>query len=86
MQALRLASPSVWLIYGGVFPTYHWPEIMEEEPDIDFIVRGEGEQTVVRLIDTLKQSGDLSEVPGIMLTTRRDNRGTAPGKSGMPGW
>ena len=36
---------SVRIVYGGVFPTYHWREILAEEPYVDAIVRGEGEET-----------------------------------------
>src|SRR5690242_15709065 len=56
-RALRTALPHAWIIYGGVFPTYHWAQIMEFEPAIDFIVRGEGEETIVRLVTAL-ESGD----------------------------
>ena len=38
--------PQAWIIYGGVFPTYHWREILAQEPQIDVIVRGEGEETI----------------------------------------
>jgi hypothetical protein len=51
--ALRVALSEAWIIYGGVFPTYHWREILKEEPQIDVIVRGEGEETTPRLIAAL---------------------------------
>jgi anaerobic magnesium-protoporphyrin IX monomethyl ester cyclase len=74
-QAVGAALPRAWIVYGGVFPTYHWPEIMEEEPRIDFIVRGEGEQTVVRLANALEQKQALETVPGIVFRA-----GTMPGR------
>ena len=49
-QAVRAALPETWIIYGGVFPTYHWRDILEDERAFDVIVRGEGEETIVRLI------------------------------------
>src|SRR6185312_4075424 len=30
-QAIRASLPHAWIIYGGVFPTYHWLEILEDE-------------------------------------------------------
>ena len=27
-RALRKALPGVWIIYGGVFPTYHWRDVL----------------------------------------------------------
>src|SRR5215470_13665943 len=34
-RRLRAALPHVVIIYGGVFPTYHWREILAQEPQID---------------------------------------------------
>src|SRR5688500_9400972 len=31
-RALRRESPQVRIVYGGVFPTYHWREVLDEEP------------------------------------------------------
>jgi anaerobic magnesium-protoporphyrin IX monomethyl ester cyclase len=64
-RAVRDALPQAWIVYGGVFPTYHWREIMEEE-GFDFIVRGEGEETVVRLVTALDQGQALEQVAGIV--------------------
>lgn len=74
-QAVGAAFPRAWIVYGGVFPTYHWPEIMAQEPAIDFIVRGEGEETVVRLAAALEQRQALAQVPGIVFRA-----GSAPGQ------
>ena len=65
-RAVRAALPHAWIVYGGVFPTFHWPEIMEQEPGIDFIVRGEGEETVVRLLAALERRQALEKLPGIV--------------------
>lgn len=52
---LRAACPRAWIVYGGVFPTYHWREVLEECPQIDVIVRGEGEETTRRVVRALAQ-------------------------------
>ncbi|RPJ38796.1 MAG: magnesium-protoporphyrin IX monomethyl ester cyclase, partial [Chloroflexi bacterium] len=49
-RAIREVFSRVWLIYGGVFPTFHWQDILSEEPQIDVIVRGEGEETIGRVV------------------------------------
>ncbi len=77
-RAIRNVLPDTWIIYGGVFPTYHWQLIMTQEPDIDFIVRGEGEETIVRLIRALEQEQPLRQVPGIVY-----REGTAAGRFRM---
>src|SRR5437764_182664 len=33
-RKLRAALPTAWILYGGVFPTYHWREILNAEPQI----------------------------------------------------
>ena len=84
-RAIRMALPNTWIVYGGVFPTYHWEQIMRQEPTIDFIVRGEGEETIVRLIDALASQKPLDAVPGIVFragTTARPTRATAQSWSG----
>jgi anaerobic magnesium-protoporphyrin IX monomethyl ester cyclase len=73
-RAVRAALPSAWIVYGGVFPTYHWADILESEPEIDFVVRGEGEETIVRLCAALEQRQPLPNVLGIAFRV-----GTEPG-------
>src|SRR5439155_26458800 len=43
LRAIGAACPRVVTVYGGVYPTYHAREILEAEPAIDVIIRGEGE-------------------------------------------
>lgn len=62
---LKKSRPDVRVIYGGVYPTYHWEEILRDNPAIDFIVRGEGEETAPNLMASLEKGSDLSAVRGI---------------------
>lgn len=64
-RALRSRLPGLRLIYGGVFPTYHWREVLQQEPQLDVIVRGEGEDTVVKLMAAIASGTRLEEVRGI---------------------
>ena len=64
-RAIRRALPNAWIICGGVFPTYHWKEVLEEEPQIDFVVRGEGEHTAMALIGALEQGENVDTIKGI---------------------
>ncbi len=45
-RAVASRLPGIPIVYGGVYPTYHWREILAEEPHVAAIVRGEGEETV----------------------------------------
>ena len=74
-RALRAVLPDTWIIYGGVFPTYHWRNILEQESAFDFVVRGEGEETIVKLVQALQNSSSLQQVNGIVF-----REGTTPGQ------
>jgi anaerobic magnesium-protoporphyrin IX monomethyl ester cyclase len=78
-RGLKTALPGVPIVYGGVYPTYHGPEILAAEPAIDIIVRGEGEATAIALAAAMAEKRDLAAVRGI---TYRDATGairsTAP--------
>lgn len=73
--AIKAKLPHVITIYGGVHPTYHYKTILAQHSEIDIIVRGEGEATVLELMHTLAQQRnnllrpschfDLSHVNGI---------------------
>jgi anaerobic magnesium-protoporphyrin IX monomethyl ester cyclase len=64
-RLLRARLPHAVIVYGGVYPTYHWREILEAEPSIDVIVRGEGEHTCRRLVGALAAREGLAGIPGI---------------------
>ena len=40
LHGLRRLFPQAWIIYGGVYPTYHWRECLDECPEVDVIVYG----------------------------------------------
>src|SRR5687768_17912568 len=58
------SMPHVSIVYGGVFPTYHHRDVLEQEPQIDVIVRGEGEETARRLVRALAAGESLGAIPG----------------------
>ena len=64
-RAVRIALPDVRIIYGGVFPTYHWREVLAQEPQIDVIVRGEGEETIRQVARALETGAELGDVAGV---------------------
>ena len=78
-RALRARMPRIRVVYGGVFPTYHYRDVLKEEPQIDVIVRGEGEKTIVALMRALVSGDAIEGVAGIAF---RDSAGalvaTAP--------
>ncbi len=70
--ALKAVMPGIVIVYGGVFPTYHWEDILKENPQIDYIVRGEGERTATLLAKALCENRDVDTIDGIAF--RRDGK------------
>lgn len=61
----KQAIPGLVVVYGGVFPTYHWRDILAADTVFDIIVRGEGEETVVELVTALEADAPLDATPGL---------------------
>jgi anaerobic magnesium-protoporphyrin IX monomethyl ester cyclase len=57
----RCRAPVVW---GGVHPTLR-PRQTVEHPDVDIVVEGEGEETLLDLVRALERHAPLSDVRGI---------------------
>ena len=62
---IREISPDIKVIVGSFHPTF-CPEEVMQNPDIDFVVRGEGEVPLLRLVTEMKKDSPRWEtVPGI---------------------
>lgn len=69
LQVLRLAKeidPRVITVIGNVHPTFCYDEILREHHSyLDYIVRGEGERTLVELLAAHFAAAELSTVRGL---------------------
>jgi radical SAM superfamily enzyme YgiQ (UPF0313 family) len=63
-RALRAALPDVPIVWGGYFPSLH-DETCLKDPAIDFVVRSQGEATLLELLKVLKRGGDLADVQSL---------------------
>lgn len=64
-RAVARVLPQAWIVYGGVFPSYHWREVLDEEGQVDVVVIGEGEETGRRVMAALEAGKPLADIPGI---------------------
>jgi len=69
-QVAKETCPNVLVVLGGPHATFMDSQILSENPAVDVIVRGEGEQTTLNLLQNFSGFGDLDEVEGI--TFRKD--------------
>lgn len=61
----------VWLVLGGYLPTFADKILMEKFEDIDFVIRGEGENIFVELAYELENQKEFYKIDG--LTYRKDS-------------
>jgi radical SAM superfamily enzyme YgiQ (UPF0313 family) len=71
--SLRLAAlvkrvlPHARVVLGGPHPSHLHRQLLNDHPDVDFIVRGEGEATLPLLLDALATGADPSAIRGLAL-------------------
>jgi len=72
-RAIREKAPTVPIIWGGAFPSI-CPEAALNAPYVDYVVRGQGEETFAELIDCLTR-GRIEALPRVAgLSLREDER------------
>jgi anaerobic magnesium-protoporphyrin IX monomethyl ester cyclase len=67
LEVLRLAkeiNSRIVTVIGGIHPTFMWKEALNSGV-VDFVVRGEGEETLVELLRCLDEKTSPSKVRGI---------------------
>jgi len=69
-REIKGENPESTIILGGPHATILPEDTLTKVPEIDIIVRGEGEITIVELFDALENNRELQHVNGI---TYRDN-------------
>jgi radical SAM superfamily enzyme YgiQ (UPF0313 family) len=69
-RAVRAARPEVPIAWGGYFPTLY-PEAAIRAPYVDYVVRGQGEDTLLELLARLPDAGPPA-LAGVRGLTWRD--------------
>lgn len=62
---VKKKKPDITIVFGSFYATFNAERVLGKYPSVDVIVRGEGEETVVDLAESLGRGGDLREVRGI---------------------
>jgi anaerobic magnesium-protoporphyrin IX monomethyl ester cyclase len=69
IEVLRVAkevSPAIITIMGGIHANFMYEEILEQHSCyVDFVIRGEGEETLPQLLTAIEQELPLASVAGI---------------------
>jgi radical SAM superfamily enzyme YgiQ (UPF0313 family) len=65
-EIIKNERPSSVIIVGGVGPTLKAKEALQRCPNVDIIVKGEGEPVLKLLIPAILNHGKLSDIPSIV--------------------
>ena len=60
-RAVKAKFPHVKIVWGGYFPSSH-SDVVLNDGAIDFVVRSQGEETILELIETLENGGSLAGI------------------------
>lgn len=58
-------NPNMIVIFGNHHATFNAHRILRKYPSVDIVVRGEAENTILKIANYLKSRGDLSKIRGI---------------------
>lgn len=68
MEVCRVAkeeNPECLTVLGNTHPSFMYEEILKEHHEVDVVVRGEGEEAAVELMDAWSAGSGLESVPGL---------------------
>ncbi len=63
-QLVKKVNSDTVVVMGGYHPTFNYSELLEKD-FVDIVVMGEGEYTMLELMQTIENGGNLAEVKGI---------------------
>ncbi len=70
IQAVRRGAPNAFIVLGGFTASAMHREILETTPEVDGVIRGDGEVALVNLASALDHNTPMADVPN--LTHRSD--------------
>ena len=70
LKMVKQAQPTVMTILGGQHATLYDRLLLREVPEVDLVLRGEGEESFPQLCRTLQRNQSLTGVPGLSYRDR----------------
>ncbi|MDQ7779670.1 MAG: radical SAM protein [Planctomycetota bacterium] len=69
-DVVKQMLPATPVVLGGPHPTLLWKDVLMNHPSVDFIVMGEGENTMLELTDALSNRREIDSIAGIAFRRR----------------
>lgn len=63
-RVVKQVNPKIKTVLGGVYPTLS-PEVVIKDPNVDFVVLGEGEERFPQLLKAIKAGGGFNKIDGL---------------------
>jgi anaerobic magnesium-protoporphyrin IX monomethyl ester cyclase len=63
-KSIKREFPHITIVIGGPHAFYQWGEILKKG-GVDYVVIGEGEYTVLKLVRSLEEGSDISDIQGL---------------------
>jgi len=73
LQKVKRLSPDTITVWGGPHVSFDDQDILRRHPWVDVVVRGEGEETLVEVVDRVQQRKNLDGVLGITWRGKEGN-------------
>jgi len=70
-EVVKTVKPDTIVVLGGYHPTFEFASVLEEE-SVDIVVRGEGEYTMLELVNAIENGEDLKNVKGLAFHDEND--------------
>ena len=64
-KLIKSVFPASKIVWGGPHPTFCAPEVIAEFPEVDFIIFGEGEGTLLELCDKFSKPFQYGSIAGL---------------------
>ena len=84
MKMSKKLNPDIVTVAGGHFHSHMPKYSLANFPDLDYVVRYEGEETLRDLLETLRSGGDLSKVSSIAFRDGEGNVVCTPLRKNIP--
>ena len=83
IRDIKQLDQGVKTVMGGPHVTFRAMETMEDYTELDFIVRGEGEEAVVELVKAVEQGHGYENIAGLVYRDRTGPRQNTPRPPGI---
>lgn len=68
-EILKTVDPTLTIVLGGPEVSFSGEEILKENSHVDYIIHGEGEETLKELLEAIRDERDKSSIEGIVYRT-----------------